>query len=241
MRCTIGVGMVLGVVLFCSAGMATLDGDILDATEWEISFENTFSTLRKVDRQIGDISGIGKIESLQYMLYVSYGVADWIEFYVGTGIANLEYKDYDRRYMFDEEIAYRTGLKLLAYGNERLDFKVLVGVEYFRVDNLTVKPNYLEPGDTLDYDWEEWKGFLNLSKRLGAFNPYIGITFADLELSGSYFDASAALTKQAVLEGHDEIGLVLGTDIYFSKNASATFEIRAADETAFNFGLKYKF
>lgn len=241
MKPMIGAGVVLGVVLFYWFGMAALGADILDGKEWEISFENTFSSLRKVDREIGDVAGIGKIESLQYMLCVSYGVADWVEFYAGTGVANLEYKDHDRRYMFDEEIAYSVGLKLLVYGNEGPGLKVLVGVEYFRVDNLAVKPNYLEPGDTLDYDWEEWKSFLNLSKRLGAFNPYIGITFADLELSGSYFDASAAVTEKAMLEGHDEIGVVLGTDIYFSKNASATFEIRAVDETAFNFGLKYKF
>jgi hypothetical protein len=193
-----------------------------------------------VDNKITELS--------RTMITGSFGIFDFLDIYVKLGAVDYEFEsDSFTLGTFDGDIhgesergfAYGGGLK----GAYTFKNGLLIGgdLQYVR-QKQDARVTFTAPGgagvtDTGKVTLEEWHVAPFVGLKIGDFIPYAGVKYSDLKLKAR----GEIFIQESKLEADDHLGTFIGLTYGGIDKLKLYLEGRFIDETAFSFGLTYRF
>ena len=178
----------------------------------------------------------------------SFGVFDFLDIYVKLGAVDYQFEsDSFTLGTFDGEVhgesdwgfAYGGGLK----GAYAFKNGLLIGGDLQYVwQRQKAEVTFTAPGgvgitDTGKVTLKEWQAAPYIGLKIGNFIPYAGVKYSDVRLKAR----GESVIQEAKFEADDHFGTFIGLTYSGIDKLKLYLEGRFIDETAFSFGLTYKF
>lgn len=194
---------------------------------WILGYESDFIFKRDL------VEDYGKMRLFQHFFTMSLGIFSWLSIDGKLGIGDVRstggiYPTVKYDYGFSGAYGFR--VRLLKQDTHKVN--LVAGFQH-----ISVHP----PGKNVDSDKnqvivDDWQGSVLVSKRMGNFDPYLGVKISECDLIHK-LNETGRKRRKSYLSG----GVFLGADYYIRDNVKVNLEGRFIDETAFNCGVAYIF
>ncbi|MFH1847709.1 MAG: hypothetical protein ABH825_00650 [Candidatus Omnitrophota bacterium] len=177
--------------------------------------------------------GLEDAKSAQYFYNASFGLYDWLSFDGKAGLGDLEFGTADMGTLdYDPGFAGGYGLRFKLYDDQKDSIKAILGFHHISDHPPSERINDVSYAAVYD----EWQMSFLVSKRIRAFQPYLGAKASQL-----FVIRRDSLQSDWSWNGSDDhFGVVAGSSINLNSRWFINLEGRLIDENAFSVAISYK-
>lgn len=180
----------------------------------------------------GGVSGrefTGSAEATTYGIghYRGYGLTDWLTFYAKIGGAYVEIDDPSIIKVNDVSTLNRFGTNILSSAQLKARFwqRPHWGLEWdgaLRYTDIRAKHR-----DKNEVRWHQWQLATSVAKSMGKLTPYIGVSYAKLDVKYRVRQ-NGRLLKQGNYEEDQPVDLFFGTDYILGEAEDASLNVECS-------------